>query len=217
MANGDAAAAAGMDVVPGTSDLRQGYSEINKSRDYLAGHITDGTHDAAAIVSGVLDAARIPTLDGATKITGTVPAAATAGSAGYAATAGSVAEAGHADGPSAAAYGRSATGSSWFTVWMNSALQFMRNTSSRRYKKNIRDWAGTARGLRTVIFDRRGDDTPNDEVGFIAEEVLEALPEGVVYFDGKVDGINDRVILAAMLCDLQNALTRIEQLEGRTV
>lgn len=36
MANGDAAAAAGMDVVPGTADWRMGYDEINKSRDYIA-------------------------------------------------------------------------------------------------------------------------------------------------------------------------------------
>lgn len=211
---GAAAAAAGMDVVPGTSDLRKGYDEINKSRDYLAAHMTTGTHDASAIATGTLDPARIPTLDGATKITGTVPNAGYAGSAGYASSAGSVTEATHADGPSSAAYGRGASGGGWFTVWMNSALQFMRNTSSRRYKKNIRDWAGTSRRLRTVIFDRRGNDTPNDEVGFIAEEVLKSLPEAVVYFDGKVDGINDRVILAAMLCDLQDALTRIEQLEG---
>jgi hypothetical protein len=37
MANGDAAAAAGMDVVPGTAKVRLGYDEINKSRDYVAG------------------------------------------------------------------------------------------------------------------------------------------------------------------------------------
>lgn len=36
MANGDAAAAAGMDVVPGTADRREGYDEINKTRDYIA-------------------------------------------------------------------------------------------------------------------------------------------------------------------------------------
>lgn len=36
MANGDAAAAAGMDTVPGTADRRDGYSEINKTRDYIA-------------------------------------------------------------------------------------------------------------------------------------------------------------------------------------
>lgn len=60
MANGDAAAAAGMDVVPGTADLRNGYSEINKSRDYLANHQTTGTHPASAITSGTLDPARLP-------------------------------------------------------------------------------------------------------------------------------------------------------------
>lgn len=36
MANGDAAAAAGMDVVAGTADRRMGYDEINKTRDYIA-------------------------------------------------------------------------------------------------------------------------------------------------------------------------------------
>lgn len=36
MANGDAAAAAGMDVVSGTSDWRNGYDEDNKTRDYIA-------------------------------------------------------------------------------------------------------------------------------------------------------------------------------------
>lgn len=36
MANGDAAAAAGMDVVAGTADRRLGYDEINKTRDYIA-------------------------------------------------------------------------------------------------------------------------------------------------------------------------------------
>lgn len=40
MANGDAAAAAGMDVVSALADKRLGYDEINKSRDYIAGEIT---------------------------------------------------------------------------------------------------------------------------------------------------------------------------------
>ena len=42
MANGDAAAAVGFDIVLATDDVREGYSEINKSRDYLANHITSG-------------------------------------------------------------------------------------------------------------------------------------------------------------------------------
>jgi hypothetical protein len=36
MANGDDAAAAGYDLVAGTADLRMGWDELNKSRDYTA-------------------------------------------------------------------------------------------------------------------------------------------------------------------------------------
>lgn len=58
MANGDAAAAIGMDVVPGTDDIRDSYDEINKSRDYVANHITDGAHRADQITSGIFPVAR---------------------------------------------------------------------------------------------------------------------------------------------------------------
>lgn len=36
MANGDTAAAAGMDIVPSTGKVQAGYDEINKTRDYIA-------------------------------------------------------------------------------------------------------------------------------------------------------------------------------------
>lgn len=206
MTNGDAAAAVGMDVVAGAADLRLAYDEINKSRDYLAAHRTAGTHPASAINSGTLDAARIPDLDAAKITTGTISSARLP----------AVTDATYADGPSAAAYARNAVGTGWYSVWMNSARQFMRNTSSRRYKKNIRPWAGSVRALRTVIFDRRDTGGQVDEVGFIAEEVNETLPAATVYFDGKIDGIDDRVILAAAVNDIQQLLTRVEQLEQRS-
>ena len=60
MANGDAAAALGFDLVLSTDDVREGYSEINKSRDYLANHITSGSHTAAQITSGVFATDRLP-------------------------------------------------------------------------------------------------------------------------------------------------------------
>lgn len=40
MADGDAAAAAGLDIVAGSADRRDGYKEINKTRDYVADNIT---------------------------------------------------------------------------------------------------------------------------------------------------------------------------------
>lgn len=58
MANGDAAAAAGMDVVNGnTQDIRLAYDEENKGRDYLANHITTGGH-LLTNMSGVLPVAK---------------------------------------------------------------------------------------------------------------------------------------------------------------
>lgn len=53
MANGDAAAAAGMDVVVGTADLRLAYDEENKGRDYLANHMNAGTAHTIAQVGGL--------------------------------------------------------------------------------------------------------------------------------------------------------------------
>src|SRR5690606_23793059 len=48
MANGDAAAAAGMDVLTGNEDRRLGYDEINKTRDYIA----DRTSEVTPIAKG---------------------------------------------------------------------------------------------------------------------------------------------------------------------
>jgi hypothetical protein len=71
MANGDAAAAAGLAVFASTQDIRQGYDNDNIRGDELAQHLTAGTHPASAIVSGTLDTARIPNLDAAKITTGT--------------------------------------------------------------------------------------------------------------------------------------------------
>jgi hypothetical protein len=58
MANGDLAASVGMDTVAGSEDKREGYDEINKSRDYLAAHRLTGSHSAGQITSGTLPVAR---------------------------------------------------------------------------------------------------------------------------------------------------------------
>jgi hypothetical protein len=62
MANGDAAAAAGLATFAPTQDIRMGYDNDNIRGDELAAHLTTGTHPASAISSGVLNDARIPTL-----------------------------------------------------------------------------------------------------------------------------------------------------------
>lgn len=69
MANGDAAAAAGLATFAPTQDIRMGYDNDNIRGDELAAHLTSGTHPASAISSGILNVARIPNLD-ASKISG---------------------------------------------------------------------------------------------------------------------------------------------------
>lgn len=75
MANGDAASALGYDVVLPSDAVQDGYDEINKSRDYIANHVTSGTHSAAQITSGVLAADRIPVIQVAKGGTGATTAA----------------------------------------------------------------------------------------------------------------------------------------------
>ncbi len=60
MTAGDAAAALGFDIVAPTDDVKEGYAEINKSRDYLAEDITSGTRSASQTSSGIFSTDRLP-------------------------------------------------------------------------------------------------------------------------------------------------------------
>jgi len=62
MTAGDAAAAIGFPIVPGTAPIRNGYEEINTSRDLLAEDITSGTRSTAQITSGIFASARLPVI-----------------------------------------------------------------------------------------------------------------------------------------------------------
>lgn len=241
---GDDALAAGLSVMDGGEDFSDVDAGINKTRDMIA-HIRTAITTfgwsligaaSAAAARGILGLGSSAIVDEDTSATGsTIAKRWSSGAISVATPGASNAEAtnigwvnsaidaaigsgGLANGPTNTAYARNATGpGTWYTVWMNSANQFMRNTSSRRYKKNIRPWAAPGfMSLRTVIFDRRGNDTPNDEVGFIAEEVLEAVPDAVVYYDGKVDGISDRALLAATVAHLQDLTRRVDAFTGET-
>lgn len=166
MATGDAAAAVGMDVVPGTADRRQGFEEINKTRDYLAEHRTTGGHpwDKITAKPNVVtspgtqamtlryDARPVVGRDGAevematygelVGVANTAAAAQTAANAAAAAVGGKANAFSGADtvraaqGPTTDAYGRTVSGGN-FAVWMDTTLQFGRNVSSRRYKEDI--------------------------------------------------------------------------------
>jgi len=119
-----------------------------------------------------------------------------------------------ADQVSSAAYARNAVGSGVYSVWMNSALQLMRNTSSKRFKENIvpKNVAVTnVLELQPVEYDRIGGE---HEYGLIAEQVSETMPELVTLFDGKIDGVRYDLLSVALLTVVQDQQKRLEALEN---
>lgn len=165
MAIGDDAAAAGYPLVAGTANRRLGYEEINKTRDLIAqlktwasttfvtlATLASDYMSRAELTAGYYPRADIDFIHSGAHSTLLVKS----------------------DGPSATAYGRSATGGGWFPVYMNNALQFMRSTSSRRYKTQERPLTlDPARILAMVptTYHRKGQPRGTRELGLIAEDL----------------------------------------------
>lgn len=119
-------------------------------------------------------------------------------------TATSAATAALADG-SRYGFDNTVAGSTFYALWVGNdgGYHFGRNTSSIRYKDNVRPFAGTGdlAALRPVVYDRKpsypaptldgvpveGPGAPlagaRDEFGLIAEEVYKVWPEVVTMFD----------------------------------
>jgi hypothetical protein len=120
------------------------------------------------------------------------------------------------------AYDNNVGGTTWYAVYVgnNGGYKFGRNTSSIRYKENVRDFVGDVSdlmALRPVIFDRKptmgdaptwtdpatGEVLPaegpvqmfegnKDEYGFIAEEVNQVWPEIIQWYDHG-DGLGPQI------------------------
>lgn len=114
-------------------------------------------------------------------------------------------------------FNNTVAGSTFYALWVGNdgGFHFGRNTSSLRYKTNVRNFTGTGdlEDLRLVVYDRKATirqpmtadgsaaDGPVqripgsvDEFGMIAEEVYEVWPEVVTWFDNGsgvpvIDGI----------------------------
>ncbi|MFI5861806.1 tail fiber domain-containing protein [Streptomyces sp. NPDC051546] len=118
-----------------------------------------------------------------------------------------------------------ATGSTWYAVWVDGNHNFCRNTSARRFKENIRDIdidPDAVLSLRPRIYDRKPTvndegktiEGRRDEFGLIAEEVDETLPEIVVRDEtGQIDSVRYDLIGVALLSVVQDQAERIERLE----
>lgn len=129
----------------------------------------------------------------------------------------------------ASGWANNVQGTEFYAVWVGNdgSFSFGRNTSSARYKQNVRDHAvdpDAVLQLRPRIFDRRDyTDTATeetkpgarDEYGLIAEEVNEHVPELVTHFNGQIDGVRYDLIGVALLDVSRAQQTRIDQLEQR--
>lgn len=251
MANGDDATSVGFDVVSGSADRRQGYDEINKTRDYIARHQRDGGHAWDKITGRPTLAVNatnntVPVRDGSGRLT-TQPAtldahvpqyaqvkAAAAAAAAAQTTANAAAAAaqgvagkadrwngeptsvGYANGPTGAAYGRQA-GNNRFQVWMDDSYQFGRATSSLRFKEDV---AGAGLdpaailALRPVTYHRKADPPDTRELGLIAEEVHEHLPDVVTWYGGKIDGIRYDLLVVPLITTVQHLHAEVERLRA---
>ncbi|QEQ94057.1 minor tail protein [Streptomyces phage Saftant] len=111
-------------------------------------------------------------------------------------------------------------GGPYYAVWVEGSGVFARNTSSIRFKENVRDHPIDPKAvlaLRPVIYDRKLEEGKTsrrtDEFGLIAEEVHEQIPEIINILDGEVDGIRYDLLPVAMITVLQDQQKRIEALE----
>lgn len=151
-----------------------------------------------------------------TDITSAVSNAANATNAAYATSAGSTPDASG----SSHAYNYNVGGTSYYAVWVgNDAGNTLgKNTSSARYKKNIRehriDPARTLQ-LKPVLYERRQNGGVT-EYGLIAEQVAEHVPELTQWFNGHIDNVRYDLLAVALLEVVKEQDRRLRALEGKT-
>lgn len=242
MANGDAAAAAGMDVVAGTADLRLAYDEENKGRDYLAAHMSAGTAHTQAQISGLpatltaINAAIAGKQDtlgspvvwryGATDVYLTTDGS----NLLYNVGAGGVQVRNISDGqfgsnPIYSPHGRANGVSGGLTAYLGADGRLAVGASSRRFKKEIASWAPDVQAvlaMQVVKFRYRasfdGHGNGPAEVGLIAEDLHELGLTWLVFYDE--DGTTPRgvhydKIALALLGVVQDHEARLVALEQK--
>ncbi|AGM12123.1 tail protein [Streptomyces phage Sujidade] len=124
-------------------------------------------------------------------------------------------------------HARGVSGSgTYYAVWVRGDGGFCRNTSSIKFKENVRDYEidpDAVLALDPKIYDRKAEvndegeieEGNKDEVGLIAEEVAEHLPWIVNYLDGEVDGLRYDLLGVALLPVVKRQAKQIEDLEAR--
>ena len=106
-------------------------------------------------------------------------------------------------------------------VLIDSAGQLGTVSSSIRYKENIEDMeevSSPIKNLRPVTFDFIGKPSHRKQVGLIAEEVKEIMPNLVVHdLNNEVESVKYHDISILLLNELKKALRRVEYLESKLI
>lgn len=137
------------------------------------------------------------------------------------------------------AFSNNVTGTEFYAVWVGNdgGFHLGRNTSSIKYKENVRDATvgkDAALSLRPVVYDRKASYRyPTDEngarlegppalvpgakneFGLIAEEVATVLPELVTYFGGQIDGVRYDLLGVALLPVVKDQAAKLAAQEAR--
>ena len=118
------------------------------------------------------------------------------------------------------------TSSSGSEMYCNASNVIGTSTSAARFKKNITDMNEASEDiykLRPVTFNYKVDGTHVNEedskliqYGLIAEEVLEVMPQLVIYnLKGEVESLRYRCLVPMLLNEIQKLNKRVEELEKR--
>lgn len=119
----------------------------------------------------------------------------------------------------------SASGTGNSIVCVNASNQVVKGTtttcnpSSIRFKENVQDMAAaeglsTISKLRPVSFSYKSDPTHANQFGFIAEEVVNVLPEDIAYDDqGQIYGVNYEMIVPNLVKAIQEQQVEIAQIQ----
>lgn len=107
-------------------------------------------------------------------------------------------------------------GTSFYAVWVGSDNLLGKNTSSARYKENIRQHRVDPQAvleLEPVLYERTHNGGVT-EYGLVAEQVAEHVPELAQWFHGHIDNVRYDLLAVALLEVVKNQERRIQALEG---
>lgn len=221
---------AGLPIVPGTMDLREGYDEINHTRDMLATHLLNGTHDASVITTGTIDPDRLPTFTAESIVSGTFDAARIPNLPASKITSGTLTV-------SVSTGGSGRFGDAWNynivstrrSVWMDSSGQLGHTASSERYKAAIRraelDPLAVLEQLEVVYYVPRmskeqliaNGGKESTEIGVIAERLAEAGLWEFIFTDdeGQIEGVHYELLALAAIVAAQHVWNEHKSLAER--